>query len=48
MLEIADVGVCVANGAQRAKDVASVICTTNEEGAIADVVRMLEEGIIKT
>jgi hydroxymethylpyrimidine pyrophosphatase-like HAD family hydrolase len=46
MLEIADVGVCVSNGVQRAKDVASVVCASSEDGAIADVIRMLDKGII--
>ena len=46
MLKIADVAVCVSNGVQKAKDVADVICASSEEGAIADVIRMLDEGKI--
>ena len=46
MLKIADVGVCVSNGVPKAKEVASVICASSEEGAIADVIRMLDEGAI--
>ena len=46
MLKIADVGVCVENGVQKAKEVATVICASSEEGAIADVIRMLDEGKI--
>lgn len=45
MLEIADVGVCVANGVQKAKDVADVVCASSKDGAIADVVTMLDKGI---
>ena len=46
MIKLADVGVCVANGSDRVKAVADVICASSEFGAIADVVRMLDSGEI--
>lgn len=46
MIKCADVGVCVGDGVDAVKKVASVVCAPSTQGAIADVIRMLEEGLI--
>lgn len=46
MLSCADIGVCVGDGSEKAKNVASIICAPSYEGAIADVIDKLDKNLI--